>query len=287
MLEALEYYQSLAEKFDSRILTVPGIMVVLVGLCIWLAGLRWRKVLGALAGAAITGTGVCVIGDYPVNVVLMACAIGLAAGVIINRIVLGMFGAIISAGVVMIILTGGLFSKENRTNIVEFVNASQTYNPDKITADSFASESPYPTWPEYEQSGIVISAPAAMEITAKMAAYFLDIAKEKITLAGVGSYAGAGFAAVIIMLMTLAAPRLFISVIFAIAGAGLIFIGMIMLLFYKVSEPITYVAERLYFCSLVFGAMAAFGAFIQLLLSPPKPQTVRVDNTNKKDGEKR
>ena len=287
MLEALEYYQSLAEKFDSRILTVPGIVVVLVGLCIWLAGLRWRRMLGALAGAAIAAAGVFVIGNFAANVVLIACAIGLAAGVIINRIVLGIFGAIISAGIVMIILTTGLSAEENGTNTVEFFNVDQTYNRDEIMTNNFVSESPYPTWPEYEQSGVVISVPVALEITTKMAEYFLDIAKERIASAGMGSCAGAGFAAVIIMLMTLAAPRLFVSVIFATTGAGLVFIGMMILLFYKGSESITYIAEKPHFYSLVFGAMAAFGTFIQLLLSPPGPQTIRVGDTNKKDGEKK
>ena len=287
MLEALEYYQSLAEKFDSRILTIPGIVVVLVGLCIWLAGLRWRRVFGALAGAAIAGTGVLVIGDYPADVVLTACAIGLAAGVIVNRIVLGIFGAIVGTGIIMMILTAGLSVEESGATVIEFSNAGRAYNPDEITADEFVSGSSYPTWPEYEQSGVVIPVPAAMEITTKMAKYFLDIAKKEIPSAGVGSFAGAGFAAVIIVLMTLAAPRVFISVIFAIIGAGLIFTGMIILLFYKGSEPITYIAERLYFYSLIFGAMAAFGAFVQLLLSPPRPQTIRVDDTNRKDGEKK
>jgi hypothetical protein len=287
MLEVLEYYQSLAEKFDSRILTIPGIVVVLVGLCVWLAGLRWRRVLGALAGTAIAGTGILVVGDYSAGIVLTVCTIGLAAGVIINRIVLGIFGAIVGAGIIMMILTVGLSVKESGATTVGFSNAGQTYNPGEITAGEFVFKSPYPTWPEYEQSGMVISAPAAMEITTKMAEYFVNIAKEKITSADIGSYAGAGFAAVIIVLIMLAVPRVFISVIFAIMGTGLIFIGMIILLFYKMSEPITYIAGKLYFYSLVFGAMAAFGTFIQLILSPPEPQTVRVDDTNKKDGEKK
>ena len=50
MLEALEYYQSLAEKFQSQLLTVPGILVVLAGLCVWLAGLRWAECSEPLQG---------------------------------------------------------------------------------------------------------------------------------------------------------------------------------------------------------------------------------------------
>jgi hypothetical protein len=285
MLEALEYYQSLAEKFDSRILTISGVVIVLVGLCIWLAGLRWRRVLGAVAGAAIAGTGVLVIGNYPAGVVLTVCVIGLAAGVIVNRIVLGIFGAIVGAGVIMMILTAGLSVGESGATVIEFSNAGRTYNPDKTTADEFVSGSSYLTWPEYEQSGIVISAPAAMDITIKIAKYFLDIAKKGISSAGVGGYVSAGFAAIIIVLMVIITPRLFISAIFAIMGAGLIFIGMIILLFYKGAGPITYIAEKPYFYSLVFGVMATFGTLVQLLLSPPQTQTVKVDDTNRKNGE--
>jgi len=58
MLKLLEYYQSLAQKFQSQFLTGPGIAIVLAGLCVWLAGLRWKRLLGALAGAIIAAAGI-------------------------------------------------------------------------------------------------------------------------------------------------------------------------------------------------------------------------------------
>jgi hypothetical protein len=242
MLEALEYYQSLAQKFQGQFLTGPGILVVLIGLCIWLAGLRWRRVVGALAGATIAGTGVLVVSGSH-NVVLTACTIGLIAGVIINRIVFGIFGAIVGASIIMIIL------------------ANKTYN----TADNFTS---YPTWPEYEIGSIPIPAPAVLEINVKMAEYFIGRAKSAIASAGVVSFAGAGVVAVIAVLAVLISPRLFIAVVSSTLGSAIIFIGMIMLLFYKGSRPITYIADKPRFYAMAFGAMVIFGAMIQLILSP-------------------
>ena len=242
MLEALEYYQSLAQKFQGQFLTGPGILVVLIGLCIWLAGLRWRRVVGALAGATIAGTGVLVVSGSH-SVVLTACTIGLIAGVIINRIVFGIFGAIVGASIIMIIL------------------ANKTYN----TADNFTS---YPTWPEYEIGSIPIPAPAVLEINVKMAEYFVGRAKSAIASAGIISFAGAGAAAVIAVLAVLMFPRLFIAVVSSTLGSAVIFTGMIMLLFYKGSRPITYIADKPRFYAMAFGAMVIFGAMIQLILSP-------------------
>ncbi len=283
MLEALEYYQSLAQKFQGQLLTGPGILIVLTGLCIWLSGLRWKRLLGALAGAAIAAAGVFAVGQYPAGIVLIACVIGLLTGALISEIVLGLFGAVISVLVVMIILAGGLAASENKAPMVEFYDANQNYNPDDITADDFVTEYPYPTWPQYEQKGVVIPAPQAIEITNEMASYFAGRAKKVIAEAGTGSYAGAGFAVIIIVVLAIAAGRLFVSVTAAMFGAGLIFAGMIILLFYKGSQPISYIAQRPGFYGLVFTAMTAFGAFVQLLLSPAKPKTIEIE-VKKKEG---
>jgi hypothetical protein len=275
MLEALEYYQSLAQKFQGQILTGPGIVTVLAGLCIWLSGLRLKRILGAFAGAVIGAAGVLAVGRYPAGVVLTACAIGLAAGAIISEIVLGLLVAVIGTLAVMMILAGGLTDSANKP-MVEFFDGSQNYNPDEITSDDFVSQS-YPTWPNYEQKGVVIPVPAALEITNKMAAYFAGRARKVITAAGIGSYAGAGLAVIIIVVLTFAAKRLFVSITAATLGAGLIFAGMIILLFYKGSKPVSLIAQRPGFYWIVFMAMVVFGVFVQLFLLPSKPKTIEIE----------
>jgi hypothetical protein len=272
MLEVLEYYQSLAQKFQSQLLTGPGIIVVLAGLCIWLAGLRWRRVVGAFVGAAVAAAGVFVIGNYPAGVALTACAIGLFAGVIINRIVFGIFGAAVGVLVVMVVLAGGLSATENKSDTLEF------------QADNFVSEYSYPTWPQYEMSDVIIPAPAAMEITARTAEYFFDRAKKAVASAGAGSYAGAGLVAVIAVIAALIMPRLLIAVISSSLGSAVIFTGMIMLLFYKGSKPISYISERPWFYATAFGAMVIFGTAAQLILSPLAAKQSQTDSPDKEIG---
>ncbi len=283
MLEALEYYQSLAQKFQSQLLTAPGIAIVLAGLCVWLAGLRWKRLLGALAGAVIAaaGVGVGAFGDYPATVLLGACVIGLIVGAFACRFVLGLFGAIVGGLLVIAVLTGGLQSADDG-NMVEFFDAN-SYNPDEVKADDFVSSSSYPLWPEYEKSGAVIPAPAAMDITVKIAAHIVGIAKKTFFSAGVAAYGGAALAAVVIVVFSLVAPRLFVAVISAGIGSAVIFVGMIILLFYKGSGPITLIAAKPQLYSIVFGAMTAFGTIVQLLLSPVEPEIIKPSVSKKKD----
>jgi hypothetical protein len=266
MLEALEYYQSLAQKFQSQLLTGPGIIVVLTGLCIWLAGLRWRRVIGAFTGAAVAAIGVFLIGNFAANVVLTACIIGILAGIVINRIVFGIFGAAVGVLVIMVILAGGPAAAE-------------------VTADNFVSDYSCPTWPEYEQSDAGLDASAASQITTQMAEYFADRAKKAITSASAVSFAAAGVVIVIAAIATLMAPRLFIAAVSSTLGSAVIFAGMIMLLFYKGSKPISCIAEKPRFYLAAFTAMIIFGTLVQLVLSPPAKAKAKADEETK--GEKK
>lgn len=267
MLEVLEYYQSLAQKFQGQLLMGPGILIVLTGLCIWLAGLRWRRVLGAAAGAAIAMAGVLAVGKCSATVLPGACVVGLAAGALANKFVLGLSGAIVGVLVVMIILAGKLATGEN--------------------ANNFVSECSYSMCPEYEQDGVIIPASAALEITTKTATYFVDRTQKAITSAGVVSYAGTGLAAVIVVFAALTVSRLYITVFSSLIGSAIIFTGMIILLFYKGSRPINYIAERPLFYAMVFAAMIIFGTVTQLILSPPAAKQIKTDSPDKENGEKK
>ena len=258
----------------------PGIVIVLVGLCIWLAGLRWRLIIGAIAGAAIAAAGVFVVGNYPVNVVLAISIVGMLAGVIINRIILGIFGAVCGALIVMVVLAG-MATAKSRPQMVEFQEAGKAHNPDEVTADNFVSG--YPTWPEYEIKSIPIPISGALEITVKTAGYFVSKAKAAIASAGIISFAGAGITAVIAAIAVLIVPRLFVAVVSSTLGSAIIFAGMIMLLFFKNSRPITYIADKPQFYAAAFGAMVLFGTIIQLILSPSA--FAKVLPTDKEKGE--
>lgn len=60
-------------------------------------------------------------------------------------------------------------------------------------------------------------------------------------------------------------PRLLSALILSVFGTALVFAGLIMLLIYKGSLPVTYISEKQYFFAAVFVVMTVFGTIEQLL----------------------
>lgn len=246
MFEAIEYYQSLAEKFDGRILFVPGIIVVLLGLCIWLAGLRWRKILGALAGGSFCVAASVCFGNYDAAIILGAAAIGIIIGATIEKIILGIFGTALVAAIVLVIVT--MIDKQRQSSDIATKN--------------------YTRWSEYEESGVVINFLQAIEITKQTGLYILSGMIENIKSTSLIYAAAASTAMLIAGFIATIMPRIFIAVVSSSLGSAMIFAGMIMLFFYKGSKPVNYIWEKGTFCAMVTFAMIIFGTMVQLVLSP-------------------
>jgi len=280
MFEALEYYQSLAGKFDSRILTVPGIIVVIVGLCVWLAGLRWRKILGALAGGGFFATVVVSIGSYSTGVVLAVILIGAIVGALIEKVMLGIFGASAAAAIVLVVISANLRARQYSD--IEYLN-----NLKEPTEKDILSERYCPRWPEYEQRDIVINLPQAIDITTQMASYITAKIFDNIKSSSAGAFASAAFVMLAAGFAAFIIPRIFISVVSSSLGSAVIFAGMIMLLFYKASKPVNYIAEKSHFYIMVLAVMIAFGTIVQLVLSPSAAEQIKENMPNKKGGDKK
>jgi hypothetical protein len=78
--------------------------------------------------------------------------------------------------------------------------------------------------------------------------------------------------------------RLISALCCAAFGAILLFAGMILLLSYKGTEPISYISGNPSFYGMVFAAMVAFGSIEQLLLCRfAKGKTKRVEKANKSE----
>ncbi|MFA5291966.1 MAG: hypothetical protein WC496_02915 [Phycisphaerae bacterium] len=280
MFEALEYYQSLAEKFDSRILTVPGIVVVIVGLCVWLAGLRWRKILGALAGGGFFAALAVSIGSYSTGIVLAVILIGTVIGALIEKVMLGIFGASAAAVIVLVVISTNLRAKQYSD--IEYLNSLQEPTEEDILSQRYC-----PRWPEYEQRDIVISPPQAADITRQMASYVMAKIFDDIKSSSAGAFASAAFVMLAAAFAAFIIPRTFIAVVSSSLGSAVIFAGMIMLLFYKGSKPVNYIAEKSHFYIMVLAVMAAFGSIVQLVLSPPVAEQTKENMPDKKDGDKK
>ena len=284
MFEALEYYQRLAENFQSRLLTVPGIFVLLLGLCVWLAGLRWRKILGAIAGGGMFAVAAVSIGSIGVPVILAVVFIGVVIGALVEKIMFGIFGTVAIAAIVLFVISENM--RKPQTEDVEFYSGNSDRQAHELTADDFISDSSYPMWPQYEDPEVAVTAPQAIEITAGMTSYLIKKAVSNIKASSVFIFFVAAVAAIVAVLIVLIMPRIFIAAVSSSLGTGLIFMGMILLLFYKASKPINHIAERSQFFATVFGAMVIFGTVVQLILSPPAVKQTKINTPDKKNGDK-
>ncbi len=252
MLEAIQYYQSLAEKFDSRLLCVPGIVVIVLGLCIWLSGLRWRKVLGAFAGGSIfAGIGICA-GIYEWLIILLVALIGIAVGTLIEKVMLGIFGTILAAAIAL--MTVSVFLEK--------------VNPHPETQNC-------PRWQQYEAIGAVIDCDNAAAITREMGCFLFKRTVENIKSASLVSIAVAAIAMLTAGFIAIITPRVFISVVSSTLGSAVISAGILMLLFYKGTKPINYFMGKIQFYAILIFVMLVFGTMVQLVLSPAAAENAK------------
>lgn len=262
MFESLIYYQNLAERFQSQILTVPGIIIVIIGLCIWLAGLRWRRILGATVGGAIFAAIVSGFGNYGFQAIFAAIFIGIVFGTVAEKIIIGIFGAAAAAVIVLAILSVSMPRQQGSV---------------------FVPEYPYPVLPEYEQNDRVVPATDAIKLTKEMAWYFVYKITENIKSASIVAFAAAGVTLLAVGFAAWRMPRIFFAVVSSLLGSAVIFAGMILLLFYKGSKPVNFIAEKGRFYIMVLVVMTVFGAIVQLVLSPLPAKQVKKEDVPKNE----
>ena len=77
--------------------------------------------------------------------------------------------------------------------------------------------------------------------------------------------------------------RLLSALILSVLGTAMTFAGMIMLLIYKGSLPVTYISEKPYFFAAVFAVMAVFGTIEQLLFCKSPKNRLKTEQKKCKD----
>jgi hypothetical protein len=247
MFEALKYYQNLAERFQSQILLAPGMVIVLIGLCIWLAGLRWRRILGAIVGCAFFAAIVLSFTNYGLQTVYVAVLLGGAIGAVADKVIIGIAGTAAAAMIVLVILSVSLPKPQDSVILPEYS---------------------YPMLPEYEQNDKPIPTQDAIRLSKEMVSYFGYKTMDNIKTASIVAFAAAIVTLLAAGFAAFAMPRIFIAVVSSSLGSAVIFAGMVLLLFYKGSKPINCIAEKDRFYIMILAAMMVFGALVQLILSP-------------------
>jgi hypothetical protein len=244
MFELLQSFEQTAARFSPIVLIGPGVAVVLIGLFVWLGGLGFRRVLAAVLGA-ITGW---ICGFFIVGRNMMAASTSAVVAAVIAIIFQRIFITILAA-LLAVVLTFFVF-----TGICpEVIEATKDV---PITA------------PEVTEQHVVIGIRHTPVVIKAYIADFTNMVKEAAWHMRTSGWATMAGLAVVLLIAGLFLRRLTSALCCAVLGTILVFAGMIWLLLYKGSLPISKVCDKPLYYAAVFGAMVVFGTIVQLLLCP-------------------
>jgi len=212
--------------------------LLLLGLCIWIAGHSFRKILISLTGlVAGIVVGLFIIGRNIFSASLSAALAALIA-LIFQKVLCVLLAAALAAAITFTILAEPYFIQPETVEIQNDTLAQTTTN-------------------------------GVNEILQELKTFGLD-AGERIKQAGTKMpvYIWAIIAAVAAVLLVcgIVLWRFTSSLFFSVLGTMVIFLGMILLLSYKRTEPISHTRSKPFISGAIFLAMAAFGTIVQLLL---------------------
>jgi hypothetical protein len=239
MLELAQNFEQAAKNFQPVFLILPGVVAVVLGLFVWLGGLGLRRALAALVAAIATGLACFLFVQQNLLIALAAAGIAAILAGFFARVIMVLVAAILIA-VVAFFFIAKPYMYARHGNILEAapqieqrtMDIKQTAETIKTYAHRFANELQQARYemPVYRQ--VLILALAVMALVAGF--YFW---------------------------------RLISSFSCALVGTSLIFAGMILLLLFKGSLPITHIIRNQAYYGIVFVAMVAFGTIEQMILS--------------------
>jgi len=263
MLDIALNFEQVSARFNPAVLVGSGLVCVVFGLFIWLGGLGYRRILAAVAGA-VSG-GVCGFFMTGRNVVLTAF-VALTAGavaVVFERIFITLLAAGLAVAFGFAILAGPYITEQ-------------------------VADAKQPA--EYQTSNDTepLSLSRTGEVIKDRAADFTDGVKQIWSQMPVRNWAIIAALGVIFLAAGSFLWSLTSALCCSALGTLLIFCGMILLLLYKGSVPISSISQRQPFYMGVFLAMIAVGSCVQLLLCRcvgEKPKPKRQKNKGEKENE--
>jgi hypothetical protein len=249
MLEIFKNFEQMTGRFSPSVLIASGIIIILLGLCIWIAGHGLRKVLIFLAGlAGGVVVGLYVVGRNAFSALIAGGLVGLIA-LILEKVLVVLLAAAMAAAIAFTILAEPYFV---RIETVDAQNDTQNDTQNDLSA---------------------LTTITLGEIPQELRTFGLE-SGEKIKQAGMNIpvYIWAIIAAVATLLLVFGMFlwRLASALFFSVTGTMVIFLGMILLLSYKGTEPISHIRSNPFISAAIFFAMVGFGAIVQLLLCKDK-----------------
>ncbi len=244
MAEIFESFELVAGRLSPAVLLVPGLVMVVVGLAAWLAGMCLRQVVLALFGAVVAGlAGYYMTGRNPVAAGVAATG-GVAFGIMLPRLFMAVLLAAFGMAVVFGVVAKPYFPEWQGAQY-----GTEVLGP---AAESFTVGESLKVVRAHAFDATACTEAAARQLPRRHWAVLVA--------------AGAGLL-VLSMYFEWSMGALTCSLL----GTVLIFGGLVLLLMFKGSAPIAHMKQQGAFYALVLFGMAAFGTLEQLLVChPPK-----------------
>ena len=242
MLEAIRNFEQISSYFVPVVLVTPGIVFVLCGICLWLGGLRWIKQMAAFVGLIAGFLAAFFLTDRQKAAFIIVPIIGVGFALFFERLTVIVVGAALVLLIVLIAFVQPALHDHQNWEYLEYkAPEGQT---EEIVLD-------------WKESFSVIKSELAL-VSSSIRTCIRTIKPKGIVIAVLAGliYLGMGYFQ----------PRLMAAVTCSAFGTMLIILGMMCLLLYKGSDPMSYVYDRVKFYGLVTLGMIIFGTITELVL---------------------
>lgn len=258
MFESLRELEQISPELSGVFLLNSGIVLTGVGLCIWLGGLRFKRFALALMVVLLGAASALTAGNVSFNIA--AIAIGAA---IVFVIIAPKLGFMVISTATVAVLVAIAVPIEDAGWFAAGTDNRQSEPALQERMDTTSSL-------EAIRSLVAIEGQALVR----------TLKQTSMQTIAISAAAGLVTAAVCFFLCKVVA-----SIICSAFGTGLIFAGMVLLLLFKGSGPITAIYDKLWFYRSAAVCMIAFGMVMQLLLTPIKK--IKHDTKKKANGDKK
>jgi len=263
MVEILKSFEQGATRLSPIVLLLPGLAATAVGLFVWLGGLGFRRLLLAVMGALVGAFGtLCVVGQNPGGIVLLGL-LGAVVAVVFQRFFTAvLLGALAGFAAFLAVAWPSLALQQG------------TSTGQLSTGDT----------------GQTLGVPESLDTVRLYTLEVVDAAKRAGTQVVASRWAVVVTAVFALLLVGLLFRNLGGALVCAILGTTMIFAGLVLLLMFKGSGPITRIEARVPFFGLLFIAMVVFGTLEQWILcrrADKRSQTGAEESRPRKEQRKR
>jgi len=254
MFEFAQSFEQAAMRFSPVVLVVPGLILIIAGLFLWLGGLGLSRLfiatLGAVAGFVI---GLFIVGRNFITALVLA-AMGAGLALVLKRIFITLLLGAAAALVLFFVLTS------------DYSDISGYSHPFTMSSSR-------------ETESVVRSLRALTDFSSA----FTSSMKTASSRMPVYSWAFIAGGFVVGLVVCFLLWRIGSALCCSVIGTLCIFAGMILLLIFKGSYPITAMGSRPVFYTIVFGGMVTFGTIEQVLLYKKGKSSKKEAKTYKKE----